>query len=31
MYYKNGEIVQATSSIQSMQQVTGFLDSYFGE
>ena len=31
MYYKNGEIVQATSSIQSMQQVIGFLDSYFGE
>jgi len=30
MYYKNGKIVQATSSIQSMQQVTSILDKHFG-
>lgn len=31
MYYKNGKVVQATSSIQSMQQITGILDAKFGE
>ena len=31
MYYKNGEIAHATSSIQNMQQVTGILDAKFGE
>ena len=31
MYYKNGKIVQATSSIQCMQQVTSILDSKFGK
>ncbi len=30
MYYKNGELVKATSSIQNMQQVTGILDDKFG-
>jgi thioredoxin 1 len=29
MYYKNGKIVKATSSIQNMEQVTGILDEYF--
>lgn len=31
IYYKNGKVVQATSSIQNMQQVTGILDSKFGK
>lgn len=31
MYYKNGEVVKATSSIQSMEQVTDILDSKFGK
>ncbi|MGE0020819.1 MAG: thioredoxin family protein [Draconibacterium sp.] len=31
MYYKNGKVVQATSSIQSMQQVTSILDAKFGK
>ena len=31
MYYKNGKLVQATSSIQNMQQVTGILDKQFGK
>ena len=31
MYYKNGEIAHATSSIQNIQQVTGILDAKFGE
>ena len=30
MYYKNGAVVKATSSIQSRQQVTAILDQYFG-
>jgi thioredoxin 1 len=29
MYYKNGKVAKATSSIQSMDQVTGILDEYF--
>lgn len=31
MYYKNGKVVQATSSIQNLQQITGILDSKFGK
>ncbi|MBU0474295.1 MAG: thioredoxin family protein [Bacteroidetes bacterium] len=31
MYYKNGEVVKATTSIQSMEQVTDILDSNFGK
>jgi len=31
MYYKNGEVVKATSSIQNMQQVTSILDEQFGD
>jgi thioredoxin 1 len=31
MYYKNGNVVKATSSIQNMQQVTGILDAHFGK
>jgi thioredoxin 1 len=31
IYYKNGKVVKATSSIQSKQQVTGILNEYFGE
>jgi thioredoxin 1 len=31
MYYKNGKVVKATSSIQNMQQVTGILDEKFGK
>jgi thioredoxin 1 len=31
MYYKNGEVVKATSSIQSMEQVTEILDENFGK
>jgi thioredoxin 1 len=29
MYYKNGKVVKATSSIQSMEQITEILDEYF--
>lgn len=29
MYYKNGKVAHATSSIQSMQQVTAILDEHF--
>ncbi|NLX67167.1 MAG: thioredoxin family protein [Bacteroidales bacterium] len=31
IYYKNGEVVKATSSIQSREQVTSILDKEFGE
>ncbi len=31
MYYKNGKVAHATSSIQNMDQVTGILDEHFGE
>jgi thioredoxin 1 len=30
MYYKNGKVAHATSSIQNMQQVTAILDTKFG-
>ena len=30
LYYKNGEVAHATSSIQNLQQVTGILDAQFG-
>ena len=30
IYYKNGQVVKATSSIQSRQQVTTILDQHFG-
>lgn len=30
MYYKNGKVAHATSSIQNMQQVTTILDEKFG-
>ncbi len=30
VYFKNGEVVAATSSIQSMEQVTAILDQHFG-
>lgn len=30
MYYKNGKVAHATSSIQNMQQVTSILDNKFG-
>ncbi len=30
VYYKNGKVVKATSSIQNMEQVTSILDSEFG-
>jgi thioredoxin 1 len=30
MYYKNGKVAHATSSIQNMQQVTSILDDKFG-
>ena len=30
MYYKNGKVAHATSSIQNMQQVTSILDEQFG-
>jgi len=30
MYYKNGKLVKATSSIQSKQQVSSILDEQFG-
>lgn len=29
MYYKDGKVVHATSSIQNMQQITSVLDEYF--
>jgi thioredoxin 1 len=29
MYYKNGKVVKATSSIQNMEQITEILDEYF--
>ena len=29
MYYKNGKVAHATSSIQNMQQITGILDTHF--
>ena len=29
VYYKNGEMVEATSSIQNMQQITDVLDKHF--
>lgn len=28
MYYKNGQVAKATTSIQNMKQVTGILDEY---
>jgi thioredoxin 1 len=31
MYYKNGKVTHATSSIQSMDQVTSVLDEHFAE
>ena len=31
MYYKNGEVVKATTSIQSMEQVTEILDENFNK
>ena len=31
VYYKNGKLVKATSSIQSMEQVTEILDENFGQ
>ena len=31
MYYKNGKVAHATSSIQNMQQITGILDTHFGK
>ena len=31
MYYKNGKVAHATSSIQNMQQVTAILDTHFAE
>lgn len=31
VYYKNGEMVKATTSIQNRQQITAILDEYFGE
>lgn len=31
MYYKNGKVAHATSSIHNMQQITGILDSKFGK
>ena len=31
IYYKNGKVVKATSSIQNKQQVTSILDEYFGK
>jgi thioredoxin 1 len=30
MYYKNGKVAHATSSIQNMQQITSVLDTHFG-
>jgi thioredoxin 1 len=31
MYYKNGKVVEATSSIQNREQITSILDEQFGE
>lgn len=31
IYYKNGKVVKATSSIQTKQQVTSILDEQFGQ
>lgn len=31
MYYKNGKVAHATSSIQNMQQITAILDTHFGK
>lgn len=31
MYYKNGKVSHATSSIQNMQQITNVLDTHFGK
>lgn len=31
MYYKNGKVAQATTSIQNMEQITGILDTQFGK
>lgn len=31
MYYKNGKVVQATTSIQDMEQVTSILNDKFGK
>jgi len=31
VYYKNSKMVKATSSIQSREQITAILDTYFGE
>lgn len=31
IYYKNGKVVKATSSIQSREQVTAILDEHFGK
>ncbi len=31
MYYKNGKVVKATSSIQNMEQITEILDEHFGK
>lgn len=31
IYYKNGKIVKATSSIQSLEEVTAILDEHFGK
>jgi thioredoxin 1 len=31
MYYKNGKVAHATSSIQNRQQITGILDTHFGK
>lgn len=31
IYYKNGKVVKATSSIQSRHQITTILDQYFGK
>ncbi len=30
MYYKNGQVAHATSSIQNMQQISGILEAQFG-
>jgi len=29
VYYKNGQMIKATTSIQSMKQITGILDEFF--
>ena len=31
IYYKNGKVVKATSSIQNRQQITTILDEHFGK